>query len=80
MIFNFFTEVQEMEENLPKTCTVNFEDPNKLHVFDLTIVPDEGFWKSGKFKFRLDIPEEYNIVVSIHAVVFLFLYKNFEIS
>eukprot|EP00105_Crassostrea_gigas_P030461 XP_011452771.1 PREDICTED: NEDD8-conjugating enzyme UBE2F [Crassostrea gigas] len=55
-------EVQEMEENLPKTCTVNFEDPNKLHVFDLTIVPDEGFWKSGKFKFRLDIPEEYNIV------------------
>jgi hypothetical protein len=30
--FHFLiSEVQEMEENLPKTCKVNFEDPNTLH-------------------------------------------------
>lgn len=62
-----------MEENLPKTCSVNFDDPNKLHIFTLTIVPDEGFWKSGKFKFTLDIPEEYNIVVSIFILCLEFL-------
>lgn len=68
-----------MEENLFKICIVNFEDFNKLYVFDLIIVLDEGFWKSGKFKFCFDILEEYNIVVSIYVVVFFFLYKNFEI-
>ena len=60
-----FTEVQEMEENMPKTCTVNFDDPNRLNNFSLQIAPDEGFWKGGKFKFTVDVPEEYNIVVSI---------------
>ncbi|XP_069107434.1 NEDD8-conjugating enzyme UBE2F-like [Argopecten irradians] len=55
-------EVQEMEENLPKTCKVNFGNPNQLHVFSLTITPDEGFWHGGRFLFNVDIPEDYNIV------------------
>ncbi|KAK3088200.1 hypothetical protein FSP39_016085 [Pinctada imbricata] len=55
-------EVQEMEENLPKTCSVNFDDPNRLNRFTVNIAPDEGFWKTGKFRFTIDVPEEYNIV------------------
>ncbi|KAK3596986.1 hypothetical protein CHS0354_009123 [Potamilus streckersoni] len=55
-------EVQEMEENLPKTCKAQFENPNKLHLFTLTILPDEGFWSGGKFKFTIEVPDDYNIV------------------
>ncbi|KAH3753285.1 NEDD8-conjugating enzyme UBE2F-like [Dreissena polymorpha] len=55
-------EVQEMEENLPKTCKANFNDHNTLHLFTLTIAPEEGFWNGGKFKFSINVPEEYNIV------------------
>ena len=53
-----------MEQNLPKNCRLQFDDPNKLHVFSLVINPEEGFWQGGKFKFSIDVPEEYNIVVS----------------
>jgi len=53
-----------MAMNLPRTCHVNFEDPNKLHLFTLTISPDQGFWMGGKFHFRVTVPEEYNIQVS----------------
>ncbi|XP_046545594.1 NEDD8-conjugating enzyme UBE2F-like [Haliotis rubra] len=55
-------EVQEMEENLPKTCRAQFDDINKIHKFFLIICPDEGFWQGGKFKFHIDVPEDYNIV------------------
>ncbi|PVD39093.1 hypothetical protein C0Q70_01721 [Pomacea canaliculata] len=51
-----------MEENMPRTCRVNFEDPSILHHFSLTITPDEGLWQGGRFKFQIDIPEEYNIL------------------
>lgn len=57
-------EAQEMEQNLPSTCKVYFSDPNVLSEFTLTITPDEGFWKDGKFKFTLYVPEEYNMTVS----------------
>jgi hypothetical protein len=60
-----FSEVQEMEQNLPKSCRVHFDDPNKLHKFNLTIAPEEGYWANGKFKFYIDVPEDYNIAVSI---------------
>ena len=53
-----------METNLPKSCSVKFEDPHKLYRFFITIQPEEGYWVGGKFKFLLDVPEEYNIVVS----------------
>ena len=54
-----------MEQNLPKTCRVHFEDPHKLHRFTVTITPDEGYWLGGRFKFHIDVPEDYNIVVRV---------------
>ena len=67
------TEVQEMELHLPRTNRVNFEDPNKLHSFTVTISPDDGYWQGGRFKFHIDVPEDYNIVVS-HSLI---LSQNF---
>ncbi|XP_023945022.1 NEDD8-conjugating enzyme UBE2F [Bicyclus anynana] len=54
-------EVQEMNENLPVTCSVNFEDPNLLSEFVLTVAPDEGYWAGGKFKFSVSVTEDYNM-------------------
>lgn len=65
-------EAQEMEQNLPSTCKVYFADPNVLSEFVLIITPDEGFWKDGKFKFTISVPEEYNM-----TVIFIF-YKCTE--
>ncbi|CAL1545904.1 unnamed protein product [Lymnaea stagnalis] len=55
-------EVQEMEENLPTTCEVTFNDPSCLHQFSLTVTPDTGFWQGGRFRFSVSVPDEYNIV------------------
>lgn len=55
-------EVQEMEKTLPKPCRVHFSDPNKLHKFDLNICPDDGYWSGGWFRFKIEVPEDYNIV------------------
>ncbi|CAI9738570.1 Hypothetical predicted protein [Octopus vulgaris] len=55
-------KVPEMEENLPKTCNITFEDSNVLHMFDLSIHPDEGYWHGGTFHFHIEVPDEYNIV------------------
>ena len=62
-----------MEEQLPRTCKVHFEDHNQLHLFALTIAPEDGFWSGGKFKFYVNVPEEYNIVVSSQFDLQLFL-------
>lgn len=56
-------EVQEMEQNLPPTCSAYFSDPNILCEFILKIIPDEGYWLGGKFKFSVAVPEEYNMTV-----------------
>ena len=48
-------EVQEMEQNLPGGCKVKFDDPNALHDFVLTVVPEEGLWVGGKFKFHIKV-------------------------
>ncbi|GFW92569.1 NEDD8-conjugating enzyme UBE2F [Trichonephila clavipes] len=55
-------EVQELESSLPYTCTIHFPDPNELHRLQITITPDEGYWRGGKFKFLIEVPEEYNMV------------------
>lgn len=57
-------EVQEMNENLPATCSVHFEDPNVLNEFVLVVAPDEGYWSGGKFKFAVFVTEDYNMAVS----------------
>ncbi|XP_064467371.1 NEDD8-conjugating enzyme UBE2F-like [Ornithodoros turicata] len=55
-------EVQEMEANLPCTCTVKFDDPDVLHRFELIIMPEEGYWQGGRFVFPVEVPEDYNMV------------------
>uniref|UniRef100_A0A8D1EPM0 Ubiquitin conjugating enzyme E2 F (putative) n=1 Tax=Sus scrofa TaxID=9823 RepID=A0A8D1EPM0_PIG len=57
-------EVAELEANLPCTCKVHFPDPNKLHCFQLTVTPDEGYYQGGKFQFETEVPDAYNMVVS----------------
>lgn len=59
-------EVQEMNENLPATCSIHFGDPNVLSEFILTVAPDEGYWQGGKFKFSVFVTEDYNMAVSIY--------------
>ncbi|XP_067007047.1 NEDD8-conjugating enzyme UBE2F isoform X2 [Anabrus simplex] len=54
-------EVQEMEQTLPNTCRVKFENPDTLHDFNLTVMPDEGFWCGGRFCFHIYITEDYNM-------------------
>ncbi|KAI4502016.1 hypothetical protein M0802_002698 [Mischocyttarus mexicanus] len=54
-------EVQEMEQTLPITCQVMFNDPHRLHEFTLLITPDEGYWVGGRFFFDVIITEDYNI-------------------
>ncbi|XP_040559318.1 NEDD8-conjugating enzyme UBE2F isoform X3 [Gallus gallus] len=56
------SEVAELEANLPCTCKVNFPDPNKLHYFQLTVIPDEGYYQGGKFQFEIEVPDAYNMV------------------
>ncbi|KAM9123745.1 NEDD8-conjugating enzyme UBE2F isoform 1-T2 [Pangshura tecta] len=55
-------EVAELEVNLPCTCKVNFPDSNKLHYFQLTVTPDEGYYQGGKFQFEIEVPDAYNMV------------------
>ncbi|EEB10380.1 NEDD8-conjugating enzyme ubc-12, putative [Pediculus humanus corporis] len=54
-------EVQEMEQTLPPTCKVRFENPHQLHDFQLIVSPDEGFWMGGRFVFQILVTEEYNM-------------------
>ena len=53
-----------MEQTLPSTCRVKFENPDALHDFYMTIYTDEGFWKGGRFVFHIVISEDYNMAVS----------------
>ncbi|XP_046312895.1 NEDD8-conjugating enzyme UBE2F isoform X1 [Marmota monax] len=55
-------EVADLEANLPCTCKVHFPDPNKLHCFQLTVIPDEGYYQGGKFQFETEVPDAYNMV------------------
>ncbi|XP_049784334.1 NEDD8-conjugating enzyme UBE2F-like isoform X3 [Schistocerca cancellata] len=54
-------EVQEMEQTLPVTCKVHFDNPDILYDFTLTVMPDEGYWMGGRFVFHIHVTEEYNM-------------------
>ncbi|KAJ3020756.1 UNVERIFIED_CONTAM: NEDD8-conjugating protein ubc12 [Siphonaria sp. JEL0065] len=45
--------------NIPKTMAVSFPDPDDLFNFNLTITPDDGFYKGGVFRFSFKIKEGY---------------------
>lgn len=53
-----------MQDNMPESCSVDFPDPNQLHIFTLAVAPSEGYWAGGTFYFGVSVPEEYNNVVS----------------
>jgi len=45
--------------DLPKTCRMHYPDMNNLLNFELTIEPDEGFYKRGRFHFTFTINDNY---------------------
>lgn len=47
------------ELNLPKTCQVDFPDPDDLLNFKLIICPDEGFYRGGRFVFSFKVGQGY---------------------
>ena len=58
-----------MEQTIPPTCRVKFDNPDALHEFTVNIQPDEGFWKGGKFVFHVVINEDYNISVTWYNAI-----------
>jgi ubiquitin-conjugating enzyme E2 M len=38
---------------------MEFPDPDDIMNFTVTLKPDEGFWKGGKFTFKFEIPADY---------------------
>lgn len=54
-------EVAEIQSCLPSTCSIHFDDVDDLRELTLTVQPNEGYWKGGKFVFHALVPSEYNI-------------------
>ncbi|KAJ3039919.1 NEDD8-conjugating protein ubc12 [Rhizophlyctis rosea] len=46
-------------DKLPSTMTMTFPDPNNVFDFNLTISPDEGFYRGGTFRFTFKINSNY---------------------
>ena len=51
-------DLSDMDQ-LPSTMTLDFPDPNDVFTFGLTIRPDEGFYKGGKFQFTFKVGTNY---------------------
>ncbi|GIX95852.1 nedd8-conjugating enzyme UbcE2M [Caerostris darwini] len=47
------------ELNLPKTCKMDFPEPDDLLNFKLIISPDEGFYRGGYFTFSFRVSPNY---------------------
>ncbi|CAB4014553.1 NEDD8-conjugating enzyme Ubc12, partial [Paramuricea clavata] len=45
--------------SLPKTCKIEFPDPDDLLNFKLVIAPDEGFYRNGHFDFSFKVGQGY---------------------
>jgi len=54
-------EVAEIQSCLPSTCAIAFDDVDDLREFTLTVQPEEGLWRGGKFVFSVQFPAEYNV-------------------
>ncbi|KAJ3026599.1 NEDD8-conjugating protein ubc12 [Rhizophlyctis rosea] len=46
-------------DKLPSTMAMDFPDPNDVFNFNLTIRPDEGFYKGGIYRFTFKINTNY---------------------
>ncbi|KAI7688133.1 Nedd8-conjugating enzyme UBE2F [Sarcoptes scabiei] len=54
---------REVRDDLPPTCKFYISNPNELHKLELVITPSrESMWFGGKFKFTIDIPNDYKYV------------------
>ncbi|CAF1366380.1 unnamed protein product [Adineta steineri] len=51
-------ELSEID-TLPPTCQVTYPNQDDLLHFTLTITPDDGFYKGGRFVFSFTIESEY---------------------
>lgn len=49
------------ELDLPKSIKLSFPDPSNLYVFNLSIIPQEGYYKQGKFNFKVEISNDFPI-------------------
>ncbi|OQR77112.1 NEDD8-conjugating enzyme Ubc12-like, partial [Tropilaelaps mercedesae] len=50
-------DVNELE--LPPGCHIEFPDKNDFLNFRLSIAPDQGFYKGGRFMFTFKVPANY---------------------
>uniref|UniRef100_T1IKD8 UBC core domain-containing protein n=1 Tax=Strigamia maritima TaxID=126957 RepID=T1IKD8_STRMM len=55
-------EISELHDNLPSTCRLFFDNPNRIYNFDLLVSPKEGYWNGGRFRFNICMCEDYNLV------------------
>ncbi|CAO4362706.1 unnamed protein product [Caenorhabditis nigoni] len=55
-------EMKDLESSLRNQKLWNLHVPStsKLHELDLTVTPQEGIYKGGKFLFKINVPPEYN--------------------
>ena len=42
-----------------KIGTIVFPVPDDLTSMELTVAPDQGYWKGGKFVFSIKVPDMY---------------------
>lgn len=47
------------ELDIPPSIQVSFPAPDDLMHFDLTLSPEEGYYKVGIFSFSISVPEDY---------------------
>ncbi|ODV81491.1 NEDD8-conjugating enzyme UBC12 [Suhomyces tanzawaensis NRRL Y-17324] len=47
------------ELDLPKTIAITFPDPNDFFNFFLQISPQQGYYKGGKFRFKIEINNNF---------------------
>lgn len=52
-------DITELE--LPRTVKIDFPDPSNLFQFNIAIRPADGYYKSGTFRFTVDIGENFPI-------------------
>lgn len=66
-LFSFkllFSDIQELQDDIPSTCKFRVPNPNELSKLELLITPSkDSMWYGGKFKFIIDVPIEYKYVV-----------------
>jgi hypothetical protein len=58
-----FKEIEETVRNLP-CSSLTFPKPTALHEMTLTVQPNSGMYRGGKFLFSINVPHEYNNSVS----------------